>query len=174
MDWLIGLSSLAAAGAMIFWVVRRKWYVGSYPGLVVLAVYLAACLTPAMSTPGLHGGDPIGARGWLLLYAGAWVILLREPTWWLAWWANPVLLVGWILLVSRRPRWAGILGGVALVLSVGIWLPPAGEPMVGYFLWVGSMVALVAGSQWTRDRLARAPQPEASSDDAEDRLSEGW
>jgi hypothetical protein len=173
MAWLVALALLAVVLVLTARGLRAG-YVGLLPALAVAALYLAACAAPALEMnvfdrPGAPGGE---VPGWVLLYLGA--IAIFVPSWWLAWWANPVLILGWFLLLARRARGAAVAGAVALFLSLGTWLPPVGEPRVGYFLWVGSMAALVGGSLWTRTRLARRTEPEPSPDDPEAGVDEGW
>jgi hypothetical protein len=171
MAWLVALGLLAVVLVLTARGLRAG-YPGLLPALAVLVLYLGACAAPAIEGTNIHGDSDGGAPGWVLLYLGA--IAIFVPSWWLAWWANPVLVLGWVLLLARRPRAAAISGAVALFLSLGTWLPPVGEPLVGYFLWVGSMAGLVAGSLWTRARLARQAESEPSSDDPEAGLSDGW
>jgi hypothetical protein len=132
--------------------------------------YAAACLLPAihLKTGAFIGhGSPAGPLpGWALLYPGGMIVLgLFNPTlaplaW--AWLANPLLVIGSVLLLCRRPSSAMVAAMIALVLSAGCLMPSDGVDglLAGFYLWVASMIALAIGAWFTRRatiRQASAP-----------------
>ncbi len=145
----------------IFYSVRafRTGYPGVYPALLAYILYIAACSAPAVGLD--FGGDGVRDKptpGYGLLFFGFLFGFLAAflPGWWLAWMANVPLVIAGLALLSGRPSRAAGWGIAALVMSVGVWYPvPIGRPLVGYYLWVGSMAVVVAGAFWTRRRIAR-------------------
>jgi hypothetical protein len=101
-------------------------------------------------------GDSITSAGsaWLLLLIG-WMGLFLGI---IAWLANPLLLVGWLLLAGRQPRAAAVCA-LAATVCAGSFLfyktmitDEAGHRSritgygLGYWLWLGSAAVLVAAS----------------------------
>ena len=77
----------------------------------------------------------------------------------IAWFANPLLLGCWVLTAVRQRRQALVFGAATLVLGL-VFLAtrqlPMGDhdlkdvvPGGGYFLWVASMLAALAGAACT-------------------------
>jgi hypothetical protein len=130
--------------------------------------YAAACLLPAihLKTGAFfgHGSPPGPVPGWALLVPGGMIVLglfnsTLAPLAW-AWLANPLLVIGSVLLACRKARGAIVTAMIALVLSTGC-LMPSGEVdglLVGYYLWVASMIALAVGAS-----LVRKPRSPAQS-----------
>lgn len=143
---------------------------GRRASLIALACvwlpYAAACLLPAihLKTGAFfgHGSPPGPVPGWALLVPGGVIVLgIFNPTlaplaW--AWLANPLLLIGSVLLFCRKARSAMVAAMIALVLSAGCWMPSdeVDGLLVGYYLWVASMIALVTVAWFTRRAIARA------------------
>jgi hypothetical protein len=75
----------------------------------------------------------------------------------LAWWANPCLWIGLVLIHQRRWPGATIAGAIATFFAL-LFLPFAGReiPAPGYWLWLTSMVGLllaaVAGQLTEQDK----------------------
>jgi hypothetical protein len=141
-----------------------------------MALFLAACATPAIQfRPSTGGGDmgPFGAQyGWLCLAEG-WIYpifgvlglpdLITNPNQFsfvlgmFSWLANPLLLIGWAIL-RWRPRAAAILSVIALSLGVLYpILPHDSRPLIGTYLWIGSIgvMAIGATATWRALRLPR-------------------
>jgi hypothetical protein len=121
------------------------------------SLYAFACLLPAVvindSIVG-HGPPLGGVPGWFLLFPGGMVVTAlfgpvgMMPVAW-AWLANPLFATGTVLLLMRRSRAAFRVAAAGLLLSAGCWLPnsvPMSGMLVGYYLWVGALVVLAAGS----------------------------
>jgi hypothetical protein len=72
----------------------------------------------------------------------------------ITWLANPLGLLGLIFLACRRPATTATLGALAAGLGVWYLVFPFGQPMVGSYVWVGSMVLLTAGgvTVWAAQR----------------------
>jgi hypothetical protein len=134
----------------------------------VWLLYAIACLLPAihLKTGAFigHGSPPGPIPGWALLYPGAMIVLgLFNPTlaplaW--AWLANPLLVIGSVLLACRKARGAIVTAVIALVLSAGCLMPSdeVDGLLVGYYLWVASMIALAIGAS-----VVRMPRSAAQS-----------
>jgi hypothetical protein len=122
------------------------------PSRVVLAVaaaglYLLALGLPAVcvSAPAIDGYRVFS--GWECLTL-AWELplpVLAVP----AWWANPLFAAGLVCLARGKAVPAGACGAAALLLGLSFYLPELAsdfrtdEPVrVGYWAWVGSMLAL--------------------------------
>jgi hypothetical protein len=131
--------------------VNRNRDINLRRGVMFLAalLYVAACVAPAIDF-GPQSGDPSGAslhgvaKGFTALIGG-WVSLLGLH---LAWLANPLLFFGWILLgVSKSPY--AVTAGL-LALALGAWYlgfsTSYGRPLLGAYLWVGSMVVFALGA----------------------------
>lgn len=103
--------------------------------LGVWLLYGLACLLPAAAIDDL--GGPSTAPGWILLLFG-WFPFSSA----LAWLANVLLLVGWILFCFRRSQAAFQYGVWAVVL--GLTTPLHGYIVrrvhIGFFLWIASML----------------------------------
>jgi hypothetical protein len=101
-----------------------------------------------------HPGGKNSASGLLLLFIG-WLGVFRGI---FAWLANPLILVGWFLLVGRLPRAAAVCAFAAtacagsFLLYKTILTDEAGNHSkitgygLGYWLWLASAVALLAAS----------------------------
>jgi hypothetical protein len=85
--------------------------------------------------------------GWLELIGGR-----------VAWLANPLALVGAVLLIGRRPTGAAVFAAAGLALALVYVLVPPGAsdhrdvPRVGAWLWLGSLFALTAAALMRRER----------------------
>ncbi len=105
----------------------------------------------SLAIPGLHLADGTREFGWVILVFG-WVvgILIAE----LAWFANPVFLIGIILLSSGQKRSAGLLGLAALVLGAlsyraRSWTSTEGVTEIvalgaGFYVWMLAFVILAS------------------------------
>ena len=118
--------------------------------------YLLACATPALVMR--HSNGRIENWPGIQVLAFGWMGLLLGQA---AWLANPVLLLGVILLVCRR--WIAACITVLVALGLGattVWLfsceIPADEGGVshfqlaqlgfGFYAWLASMVVVAAGA----------------------------
>jgi hypothetical protein len=132
---------------------------------LVLALYLAACALPAIHLPGEGAGefripteDAIGLKALLF----GWGYLSFN----LAWLANPLLLVGLICYGRRRDTAALILGVAASLAALTTWSLPGrsfGPPLIGYYLWQASCLALTCGSfraLWAVKVPSKSPEVE--------------
>jgi hypothetical protein len=132
---------------------------------LVLALYLAACALPAIHLPGEGAGefripteDAIGLKALLF----GWGYLSFN----LAWLTNPLLLVGLICYGRRRDTAALILGVAASLAALTTWSLPGrsfGPPLIGYYLWQASCLALT----WGSFRALRAVEIPSRSPEAE-------
>jgi hypothetical protein len=127
---------------------------------LVWMLYAVACVVPAIHLPTgafIGHGSPAGpVAGWALVYPGGLIVLgMFNPTlaplaW--AWLANPLLVLGSLLLVCRKVRSAMAAAIVGLVLSMGCLMPSDDVDglLVGYYLWLASMVGLAIGAWLSR------------------------
>ena len=107
-----------------------------------MLVFLSATLYGfALTQPALNSGDQ-AYTGWDCLRSGLLDMV--------AWYANPLLLFAWILILCRN--WLGApLAACSLTAAISFTgLTPSrgdlGELRLGYWLWMASIsVALVAG-----------------------------
>ncbi len=128
--------------------------------LVVWAVYVVACITPAYRLGDGWGTPPgpLAEPGWAMFLVGIRVAAMLVTTpppagatpffglGVLALWSpNLWLLVGSLLLVFRRPGGAMAAGCLATVLSACFVARFLAGAEVGAFLWLASMVALTVG-----------------------------
>lgn len=131
---------------------RRIW-------IVTLIIYCASMLCPTYCTIREYGGEScsgilsgLGATlfGWLGILVGGKGIYL-------VWFANPLFIIG-LIMNKKSPTSALILSIIACILSLAFLL--GGEVLIneaghvaqistlqiGYWLWLTSMVLLVAAS----------------------------
>src|SRR6478609_2131247 len=106
---------------------------------LVLALYLAACHLPGEGAGEFRipTEDAIGLKALLF----GWGYLSFN----LAWLANPLLLLGMICYGRRRDTAALILGVAASLAALTTWSLPRrsfGPPLIGYYLWQASCLAL--------------------------------
>ncbi len=150
----------------------RKW-TRRVASAVVAALFLAACLRPAVRVQGwtfqLFGDSEVDYRG-----AEAALYGWFSP-FFLPWFANLFLLAGWLELIRGGGRWAAALGGMALALGASAWVfmvyPPClllrgvalTRLLTGYYLWQGSMIALVLSGLWVGG-FAPEAEPGAAPD----------
>ncbi|MDG3006130.1 hypothetical protein [Paludisphaera mucosa] len=107
--------------------------------LIFLALYIGACVFPAICTYDGENGPPNYFYGWTCLAFG-WM-----PPWSFAWLANPIMLAGWLAYVFHRYRTARVLGLAAFIAALGVWYFFQPKNLYsGYFLWQASTVALTA------------------------------
>jgi hypothetical protein len=152
--------------------------------LLTAIIFLIACATPAIDL-GYHSPDDMirgvqlgihaFALGCLTLVLGA-LSLVENPrsttvvgllfsTTWLA---NPILFFGCIQLSRRRYSRAIVAGMTALVLG-GLYLFVSAcnlgrpRPLVGTYIWLGSMVVMTTGAVLCRRRIGRGLDPQCSS-----------
>ena len=132
----------------------------------VILLYIVACAVPAIDF-GPQKGDPHGVSGELsglhalVLGLVSMVVTVPRPDFtplqkvtFITWLANPLGLLGLIFLACRRPATTATLGALAAGLGVWYLVFPFGKPMVGSYVWVGSMVLLTAGgvTVWAAQR----------------------
>ena len=131
----------------------------------VVLLYALACTLPAIDfgpqkggPEGLHGtvtGFIALALGWIsFLWVTSPQFSLEQRVTGITWLANPLGLLGLIFLACRRPATTATLGALAAGLGVWYLVFPFGKPMVGSYVWVGSMVLLTAGgvTVWAAQR----------------------
>jgi uncharacterized membrane protein len=110
--------------------------------ITFMLVFLSATLYGfALTQPAFMSGEH-EYSGWDCLTSGMFEIA--------AWFANPVLLIAWIVLLLRH--WSGALiaaGALAAAISFTGLTPSRGELgelRAGYWLWMASIfVALITG-----------------------------
>ena len=134
-----------------------------------LLLFIAAC-----ATPGLHGlkngvedntlwGITLFLVGWSAIFVGQF-----------AWFANPLMLLAWVLLLCRCWRLSALAAvvGTLIALHTIAFLHrelSADEGDVnhvvfsslgiGFYLWLGAFLILVPGNLWLRRLdVARTPQ----------------
>jgi hypothetical protein len=107
-----------------------------------LCLYLAACFSPAMSFDGEKTfGIEVLLEGWC---AAA------------QWYANPLLLLGMLLFLVNRFRFAAACGLLGFILGFSVFFFSIGMRLcVGYFLWLSSFAVLAAGAAFA-DRFVLA------------------
>ena len=151
--------------------------------LIFCILYLAACALPATEqrhdpTSGI-GNLSMGTRSEALAngeragyYTMRGFTCLRYG--WLGhvvWLANPLAFVGVVLLILRRPTGAAAFSAASTVLALLYVLFSLGEnhgdvPLVGAWLWLGSLFALTIAAMLRRGAsLARKhAEPGAAAD----------
>lgn len=116
-----------------------------------LLLYLPACACPAVYVD--DGGQActairLGTVNGLSALLMGWL-----PPWTIPWSANPLLLVGAILLLCRRAKAATYFGGAAATMGavtwVYSWLGAWKGLEVGYFLWQASLIVFAVGAAAT-------------------------
>ena len=143
--------------------------------LLSCGLYMCACAALAADSwqTSLGGGaDHYQTYTGLNCLLFGWLCLFNAPTN-LAWLANPLALVGAVLLLVRRPTGAARCGAVAFVLGLMYVFFPGGNPghpdvpREGAWLWVGSLLALTIAALIRRGWLARKhAEPAAAPDPA--------
>ena len=139
---------------------------------VVLAIVplllVTACLCPAIDF-GPQRGGPEGLHGvtsgWLAFVFGGVMLIIVAPSpefsWvqklvFVTWLANPLLVLGWILLACKKFRGAVAAGLLALLLGAWYLAFPIGQPLVGAYFWAASSGVLAVGAlaaRLVRERL---------------------
>ncbi len=118
-----------------------------------LAIVLSYCVSLALPAVFRHGfGAPTSGLSATVLFGyemvGSLPFAMLAPSWW----ANPVWLFGVIALYRRKLTWAwycGVVGSLLALLALGIGpFPPDNFELshfrVGYYVWLSSMLALLA------------------------------
>jgi hypothetical protein len=124
--------------------------------------------------PFAHGARGDGVPGWLALIFG-WIYLFGESP---AWLANPMLFLTWLFLSMRLPRTAVIFASIAFFSAVPFIFGPTLTvgwggvrdrltPNIGYFLWLGSILAGLFGAirlgndaRWEPRSSSDSPAPD--------------
>jgi hypothetical protein len=119
--------------------VRKDYRLALLTGAVILALYLAACVTPAVQIKlGPVPGFMVLLTGW------NWPELIP-------WSANCFLVAGMFCLLSRKYVAAWNLGLLATVLGLTswgfVWPMKEYQLSVGYFLWQASLIVLAWGAR---------------------------
>jgi len=171
-----------AGGKMRSGLILRLTFVLSF------TLFTVACATPAVETrKGQPIGsllefsdrnDPVALRGWYTL-AWGWVVAFAElsdangplrpfSVGGLAWFANPLVLTGSVLLRFRLSRAAVACGWLAVGLGLAFLVSPPAEqgrplvPLVGSYFWVGSLAVFAFGAlascslRWQRSSMIGA------------------
>lgn len=121
-------------------------------------LFILACATPAISfsqhgETGFWLGWGMLPFGWLGLFGGG------EPHPQIGWYANPILLVAWVMLLLGKWKGSIVLGLLALAIGltsfslrsmdIGIDFPSVLSDIklgIGAYLWLASMLAIVLGA----------------------------
>ena len=113
--------------------------------LIVAAMYILSLVLPAVDLGPNDPPVPSGvARGWSIGVLGG-LMLFLGPLQMFPVLANPMLWIGWVLLVIGRGRGAMVAGLIGILLAAGSWLQSI-VLLAGFYVWFGSMIALaVAG-----------------------------
>jgi hypothetical protein len=129
--------------------------------LALWVLFGVACWLPALDLgPGDSGAGRGVTTGWGLLRLGCSEIsptvfnpTTGVPPGAVAWLANPLLLIGWLLLLCRLPRVALAAGLGAALAALTVWLNySAVDVLEGYYLWLASTCVLAGGGwlEWQR------------------------
>lgn len=105
---------------------------------LALAIYLVACLVPAMTNK--DGSRP--SAGWQLLLYG------YVPRGTIPWSSNVFFFFGCVFLLGGHRMPAMVLGVLASILGVSTFLILNiinGSVTIGFYLWESSFVVLTAG-----------------------------
>jgi hypothetical protein len=137
---------------------------------VAIAISVIA-LAAGTALPSGHftdeSGDPVMWRGATFVLCGWFGPMMGGPI--CGWYANPMLILGWILLALRRYRGASIVLVIAAALAlssaslfgVEVWQNEGGVNNlrlqtfgIGFYVWLVGVVAPtgVAIAGWRRDR----------------------
>ena len=129
----------------------RTWQVG------IAAVFLVS-----LGLPAWHDGNST-YRGCFCLMMVPYVMFFP------AWWANPLLLAGCLCLLRGKPRLAGWLGVLALILAASFAMTrqPYFRLQAGYYAWVASLFGLIAAAidGWQQGRLVHEGSPASGPED---------
>jgi hypothetical protein len=139
---------------------RPEWWLAG----AVLALYLASFTLPAIQVPEIQSqGGPLVLSGFFCFRVGL-SSALRGDFLGVAWSANLLLLLGFVLLLARRLSLALAAGAWAVAAGLCVYqldLPGEWHLREGFYLWIGSMGLLVVGSGLTPGpRGARAADRE--------------
>jgi len=115
---------------------------------VAVGLYLISFILPVYRGSGDHTSVP----GWF-----AFIVTLlgmrfegKGAGFHPGWFANPAFWIGITLLYFKRPRLATACGVAATLLAatfLKLLLNPADRLLIGYYIWLASMIAL-ASSAW--------------------------
>jgi hypothetical protein len=135
--------------------------------LIVVALYLAACVNPAVEwvdiprTGSRDFGDIQLFHEWQTgSRIGLWTLVVGWcPPWTVPWSANFLLLIGWVLLLLSKNRLAWRFGAAAALLGLTTWAFRSSAKdtemklRVGYYLWQASLFVFALGSAaiWLRE-----------------------
>lgn len=123
--------------------------------VVVLGLYVAACVTPAVYAPGFpstHGPRDSPVRLGVVALLLGWSLGLPGTNFsagfpsCIPWSANWFLFVGWGFVLANRFKTAAWLGAVASVLAATTWATALPHLLLGYYLWQSSMLVLLIGA----------------------------
>lgn len=138
--------------------------------LVVWALFLAACMAPAVKVD--EGGHACTAIRLGTLPGFVTLLLGCVPPLTVPWSANLLLVVGWVLLLCNKTKAALDLGVAAALLGLTTWLFSFEwkELLVGYYLWQSSLLSFALGTlairiwQPTRTTTRRSEADERDSE----------
>lgn len=139
-------------------ITKREWIAWSF-SVATLHFYVVACGLPAVDngyqgSPGPFSGGGGGIQRGIFALLFGWIDLIKVKsgvTWQQqvslhAWLANPLGLVGLILLGFRLSAPAAVASFLALALGIWYLIYPNGTPLVGAYIWVASMAVLLTGA----------------------------
>jgi hypothetical protein len=118
-------------------------------------LFVAACATPAVEF-GQGGGQPRGPKVGLYVLLIGWIVPLG------GWVGNVFLFLGW-LLRRRDPRTAAAVGLIGLAFGISYLVRPIVQPLVGAYLWAGSLGVFALGAVLGVVRRDGEPSPSAAS-----------
>jgi hypothetical protein len=109
-------------------------------GTILLLIYLASFVFLAAKLP----DDGIPEWGYVVFAVTFEAMFMPDPVHWFAiqiWSANPLIWIGILALLARRPILAATCGLLALLL-VSYYVVNSDALLIGAYLWYASMVGL--------------------------------
>jgi hypothetical protein len=123
--------------------------------VVVIGLYVAACLSPAVHVegfPSTTGPRENPARLGIVALALGWSLGIPGTNFsagcpsFIPWSANWLFFAGLGFLLASRFETAAWCGAAATVLALGTWATAVQQLLIGYYLWHTSMFVLMIGA----------------------------
>lgn len=129
--------------------------------LLSALLYGVSFLLPAFIEMEYHGEVTV-ARGYVAFFMAAlspFSDLIRDPLIVAAFLANPLLWASAVCFWRERYLASWVTSGLAAMLSMAIWLKLYEWLLIGYYVWVFSMVLFTVASAiaWMNSRQRTAP-----------------
>lgn len=156
--------------AIASWSYRRCAGPGSHWVWLSAALYVTACVLPAM--PPIFGDHKI--IGWSCLAS----LMYTFP----AWWANPAYFQALFLYACHRRRAASVFAVIGAVLACSFefldfpnagWYEGVFKQEVGCYVWIASMQVLACNLLWEEWIVWRQNESESVPTTADSQVNDG-